>query len=54
MSLQVLSYLEEMKNGYLAIMKKYVDKGELSELDILFLEAYKRTIDSSIVVPSFD
>jgi hypothetical protein len=52
MSRKTLEYIKEMKDMYFAIMHKYVDTGELTEIDILFLNAYKRTIDKDIEIPS--
>lgn len=46
MSAQTLAYIEEMKKMYFVIMEKYFNSGELSDLDVLFLEAYKRTIQN--------
>lgn len=45
---QTQKYVEEMTSMYKAIIKKYFDTGELNELDILFLQAYRKTIDKNI------
>ena len=44
MSNQTLQYIKEMKEMYQVIMRKCIDDGVLTELDMLFLETYKRTI----------
>lgn len=44
MSQETLAYLEEMNRTYFSILEKDQDGFELSEVDILFLEAYERTI----------
>ena len=41
-----------MKKVYFEIMKKYVDKGFLEDIDVLFLKAYKRTVDKNIEIPN--
>ena len=51
MSQQVENYIAEMKQVYYAILKKYVDKCTLSDIDIMFLRAYQRTIDNGIEIP---
>ena len=47
MSVQTKLYIEEMKDIY----KKIVEKTDLTLNDILFLTAYKKTIDNSIKIP---
>lgn len=42
---QTQSYLEDMKAMYKIIMKKCIDNGALTDLDVMFLEIYKRTIE---------
>jgi hypothetical protein len=46
MSVQTQEYIKEMKEMYIVLSKKE----KLSISEILFLEAYKRTIDSSIEI----
>lgn len=48
MSIQTYTYLEEMENMYHTILKKE----KLTPTDVLFLEVYKRTLDSSIDISS--
>lgn len=45
MSKQTLEYLKEMEEMYLIIMKKCVNEDNLTDMDRLFLETYKRTIE---------
>ena len=45
MSQQTLEYIKEMKSMYETIMRKCIDNGELTSIDILFIEIYKRTIE---------
>jgi hypothetical protein len=45
MSKQILEYFKEMKAMYEIIMKKCVNEGVLTDLDIMFLEIYKKTIE---------
>ena len=45
MSKQTLEYIKEMKTMYETIMKKCVNEGILTNLDVLFLEVYKKTIE---------
>ena len=48
MSKQTLAYIQEMKDMYLTIMKKCDNDGVLTELDMLFLKTYKRTIGEGV------
>ena len=50
MSNQTKAYIEDMKKMYEIIAKKYVNSGELAELDLLFLQAYKQTIDNNVSI----
>lgn len=45
MSQQTQEYIKEMKAMYESIMKKCINNGELTSLDKLFLEIYKKTIE---------
>ena len=49
MSKQTESYLEDMQKMYEVIMRKCINKGELTTLDKLFLETYNRTIKNEIL-----
>jgi hypothetical protein len=49
MSKQTQSYLEDMQKMYEVIMRKCINNGELTNLDKLFLETYKRTIKTEIL-----
>lgn len=49
MSKQTQSYLEDMQKMYEVIMRKCINNGELTSLDKLFLETYKRTIKTEIL-----
>lgn len=49
MSKQTQSYLEDMQKMYEIIMRKCINNGELTNLDKLFLETYKRTIKAEIL-----
>ena len=49
MNKQTLSYLEDMQKMYEIIMKKCINNGELTTIDKLFLETYKRTIKTEIL-----
>lgn len=42
---QAKSYLEDMRKMYEVIMKKCVSEGFLTDLDVMFLEIYKKTIE---------
>ena len=44
MNKQTLSYLEDMKKMYETIMRKCINNGELTTIDKLFLDTYKKTI----------
>lgn len=48
MSKQTQAYLEDMQKMYEVIMRKCINNGELTKLDKLFLETYKRTIKTEI------
>ena len=45
MSKQTLEYIKEMKAMYEVIMKKCINKGELTDLDRHFIKIYKKTIE---------
>lgn len=45
MSKQTQEYIKEMKKMYEAIMTKCVNEGILTNLDVLFIEIYKKTIE---------
>lgn len=49
MSKQTMSYLEDMQKMYEVIMRKCINDAELTSLDKLFLETYKRTISNEIL-----
>jgi hypothetical protein len=49
MSKQTRAYLEDMQKMYEIIMRKCINNGELTNLDKLFLETYKRTIKTEIL-----
>lgn len=48
MSVQIEEYINEMKTMYEVIMRKCICNAELTSNDKLFLEIYKRTIDSYV------
>jgi hypothetical protein len=49
MSRQAQAYLEDMHKMYEVIIRKCINNGELTNLDKLFLETYKRTIKMEIL-----
>lgn len=50
MSKQTQSYLEDMQKMYEVIMRKCINNGKLTNLDKLFLETYKRTIKTDLLL----
>lgn len=49
MDKQTRSYIEDMQKMYEVIMRKCINNGELTYLDRLFLETYKRTIKTELL-----
>lgn len=49
MNKQIQAYLEDMQKMYEIIMRKCINNGELTDLDKLFLETYRRTIRTEIL-----
>ena len=49
MNKQTQTYLEDMQKMYEIIMRKCIKGEELTTLDKLFLDTYKRTINAEIL-----